>query len=106
MTVAKAQAREEALKRALAELAEEFASAGVRGFEWRFGEDWAGDPAMFLWLVVHEPDWDRLSEDERLRIAKTVAHRLEEALDDERFVYVRVRDENDPPALEGLIQFP
>ncbi|RME82758.1 MAG: hypothetical protein D6771_06610 [Zetaproteobacteria bacterium] len=74
---------------------------GVRGADWRLGEDWAGDPAVFVWLVVDDEAWDGLSESERERVERAVRERLER-VSSEYGVYVRIRSVADRPVYEDV----
>ena len=90
----------------LAELLERFREEkrGVRWFEFRRGEDWAGDPAIWVWVVLPKDaekkgfwDWEN-----REAIRRRIYDRFREAGFEDTFVYVRFRLENEGRAFDDV----
>ncbi len=77
---------------------------GVRALEFREGEDWTGDPAIWVWVVLPKDaeekgfwEWDN-----REAIRRRINDRFRAAGFEDTFVYVRFRLENEGRAFDDL----
>ena len=83
----------ERIRAVLRGLLPELKERGVVALEWRAGEDWAGDPAVWVRVVLPADAEARgLWEPGRLgEMADRIRGALWEAVDEELFVYVGFR---------------
>ncbi len=90
------------LKAEIARLREDLRPYGVVDLEWRISEDWAGDPALYLWLIVDGKAWEAQGKQGRARADRLAWERLMQAVGRDMLVYVRVRATDEEPAEASL----
>ncbi len=97
---------EETARELLEELLDRFREEGrgVRALEFREGEDWAGDPAIWVWVVLPEDAEEKgfWKWTNREAIRRHIYDRFREAGFEDTFVYVRFRLENEGRAFDDV----
>ena len=59
------------------------------------GPDWAGEPAVWVWILLRETDSPDPDIDNLFELQNIVRERVKNLVDDDSFVYVRIGDVSD-----------
>lgn len=92
------------IREVLEQLLAELRGRGVVALEWRTGEDWAGDPAVWVWVVLPADAEARgLWDMKKLEaISERIREALQEAEGEDLFVYTSFRLADEARAREDL----
>lgn len=92
------------VREVLEQLLAELRAYGVVALEWRTGEDWAGDPAVWVWVVLPADAEARglWAFDHRESIRDVIREAFLQAELEDVFVYVSFRLADEDRAREDL----
>ncbi len=92
------------VREVLEQLLAELRAYGVVALEWRTGEDWAGDPAVWVWVVLPADAEARGLWD--MKKLEAISGRIREALQEsggeDLFIYTYFRLVDEPRARADL----